>query len=205
MTGVRSNLTIEDERVNAALTHVAQAGGDTSALMAEISGAMLFSVHRRFETETAPNGTPWARHAPRTAKARLKRSRKNAAGTQLGTPKILRDSNRLYSSIISEASSDEAAVGTNLVYAAIHQAGGTVTQYPQSRMVRFRKVGRQTRFAKKAHKRAYDRPVTYGARTIVIPARPYLGFSDTDQTEILAITEAHFEATISDVDRGHAP
>ncbi|WP_289034398.1 phage virion morphogenesis protein [uncultured Roseibium sp.] len=201
MTGVRSNLTIEDERVNAALTRVADAGGDTSTLMAEISGAMLFSVQRRFETESAPDGTPWARHAPRTAKARLKRSRKNAPVT----PKILRDSNRLYSSIISEASSDEAAVGTNLVYAAIHQEGGTVTQYPQSRMVRFRKVGRQTRFAKKAHKRAYDRPVTYGERTIVIPARPYLGFSDSDQTEILAIAEAHFEATINDVDRGHAP
>lgn len=201
MTGVRSNLTIEDERVNAALTRVANAGGDTSALMAEISGAMLFSVQRRFETETAPDGTPWQRHAPRTAKARLKRSRKNTPVT----PKILRDSNRLYSSIISEASSDEAAVGTNLIYAAIHQAGGTVMQYPQSRMVRFRKVGRKTRFAKKAHKRAYDRPVTYGERTIVIPARPYLGFSDTDQTEILAIAGAHFEAAISDVARGRAP
>ncbi|WP_153768155.1 phage virion morphogenesis protein [Labrenzia sp. CE80] len=200
MTGVRQSITIEDAEVNAVLTRVADAGGDTSALMAEISGAMLFSVQRRFETERAPDGTPWQRHAPRTAKARLKRSRKNAPVT----PKILRDSNRLYSSIISEASSDEAAVGTNLVYAAIHQAGRTVTQYPQSRMVRFRKVGRQTRFARQAHKRAYDRPVTYGARTIVIPARPYLGFSDTDQTEILAIAEAHFEAAISDVDRGAA-
>lgn len=192
LPGARQSITIEDAEINAALTRVAKAGGDTSALMAEISGAMLFSVQRRFETETSPDGAAWPRHAPRTAKARQKRSRQNAPVT----PKILRDSNRLYSSIISEASSDAAAVGTNLVYAAIHQKGGSITQYPQSRLVRFRKVGRQTRFAKKAHKRAYDRPVTYGERTIVIPARPYLGFSEEDRIEILSIAEAHFEAAI---------
>ncbi|GGB55509.1 hypothetical protein GCM10011316_29490 [Roseibium aquae] len=39
-----------------------------------------------------------------------------------------------------------------------------------------------------------EKPVTYGTRTIVIPARPYLGFSDADRAEILALAEAHFEA-----------
>ena len=39
-----------------------------------------------------------------------------------------------------------AAVGTNVVYAAIHQTGGVITQYPQSRKVRFRKVAGRLRF-----------------------------------------------------------
>jgi len=190
MTGVSSALTIEDLVVNQALARVEAAGGDTSALMAEISGAMLFSVQRRFETETSPEGAAWPRHHPRTAKARAKRSRKNEAVT----PKLLRDSNRLYSSIVAEASDTEAATGTNLVYAGIHQTGGTITQYAQSRKVRFRKVGRKVQFAKKAHKRVFEKPVTFGTRTIAIPARPYLGFSDEDRADILAIAEAHFAA-----------
>lgn len=189
-SGIRQSITIDDREINAALTRVAEAGGEPIALMDEMAAAMLFSVQRRFETETGPSGAPWARHAPRTARARANRRRGNTPVS----PKILRDSNRLYSSIVSEASADEAAVGTNLIYAAIHQTGGSITQYPQSRMVRFRKVGRKTRFAKKSHKRAYDRPVTYGQRTILIPARPYLGFSEDDRAELLRIAEAHFEA-----------
>lgn len=190
MTGLRAALTLEDAEINAALDRVSEAGGDTDALMAEIGAAMLMSVQRRFERETGPGGEPWPRHAPRTAKARAKRkSRRNGAVT----PKLLRESNRLYASISSETSENSAAVGTNLIYAAIHQTGGAITQYSHSRKVRFRTVAGRLRFARKAHKRAFERPVTFGTRTIVIPARPYLGFSDQDRTEILAISEAHFE------------
>lgn len=192
MTGVSSTITIEDAQVNAALARVEAAGGDTLALMQEISGAMLFSVQRRFETETDPTGKPWKPHVPKTARARINNKRH---GNQPVTPKLLRDSNRLYQSIVAEASDTTAATGTNLTYAGIHQHGGTITQYPQSRMVRFRKVGNQLRFARKAHKRVTEKPITFGQRTIVIPARPYLGFSEEDRAEILAITEAHFEAT----------
>ncbi|WP_417691545.1 phage virion morphogenesis protein [Roseibium sp.] len=197
MTGSNPFITIEDWQINEALSRVAEAGGETGALMTEIQAAMLFSVQRRFETELAPDGTPWQRHAPRTAKARAKRkTRGRSGGNGPITPKLLRDTNRLYKSISGEATETEAVVGTNLVYAGIHQQGGTVTQYPQSRKVKFRKVGTQTRFAKKDHKRAFEKPVTFGQRTIVIPARPYLGFSVQDRATILAIAEGYFEKTL---------
>ena len=189
MTGIREAITIEDEAVNAALSRAEAAGANTKSLMRDIAAAMLFSVQRRFETETGPDGRSWARHAPRTAKARINRKRR---GNQPVTPKLLRDSNRLYQSISSEAGEREAATGTNLVYAAIHQQGGTVTQYPQSRRVRFRKSGRRILFARKAHKRVIEKPVTFGLRSIVIPARPYLGFSEADRAQILEIAEEHF-------------
>ena len=199
MTGIREAITIEDAAVNAALSRVEAAGGNTHALMRDIAAAMLFSVQRRFETETGPDGRPWARHAPRTAKARINRKRR---GNQPVTPKLLRDTTRLYRSISTEAGPHDAAVGTNLVYAAIHQQGGTVTQHPQSRKVRFRKVGKQHRFARKAHKRVIEKPVTFGLRSIVIPARPYLGFSEADRVKILEIAEEHFaDAGSEDGDR----
>lgn len=194
MAGIRDTITIEDAEVNAALTRVEQAGGDTSALMRDVAAAMLFSVQRRFEQETAPDGSKWAPHAPRTAKARASRKTRGNAPV---TPKLLRDTNRLYKSITAESGSSDAAVGTNLDYAAIHQTGGTITQYPQSRQVKFRKVGNQTRFAKKAHKRAFTKPVTYGQRTIVIPARPYLGFSQDDRETIQRIAGEHYDAAIA--------
>lgn len=190
MTGVRQAITIEDAEINAVLHRVAQAGGDTKALMAEIGAAMLYSVQRRFETESGPDGKAWPRHAPRTARQRAQRKTKSNAPL---TPKLLRDSTRLFSSITSEATAETAAVGTNIIYAAIHQTGGTITQYPQSRKVRIRKVGGRLRFARKAHKRAFEKRVTYGTRSIFIPARPYFGFSDQDRAEILRLAEAHFE------------
>ncbi|WFE92302.1 phage virion morphogenesis protein [Roseibium porphyridii] len=194
MTGVREALTIEDAEINAALTRVEEAGGDSSAMMRDVAAAMLFSVQRRFEQEIAPDGSKWPAHAPSTAKARANRKTRGNAPV---TPKLLRQTNRLFKSITGESSASEAAVGTNLDYAAIHQQGGTIMQYPQSRKVRFRKVGGQTRFAKKAHKRAVEKPVTFGQRTIVIPARAYLGFSQADRETIQRIAGDHYNAAVS--------
>lgn len=193
MTGIRETITIEDKEINAALTRVEEAGGDTSALMRDVAAAMLFSVQRRFETESGPDGSKWPAHSPRTAKVRANRKTRGNAPV---TPKLLRDSNRLYKSISEESSETEAVVGTNVVYGGIHQKGGTVTQYPQSRQVKFRKVGNKTLFAKRAHKRAETKPVTYGQRTIVIPARPYLGFSQDDRETIRRIAGDHYTAAI---------
>ncbi|MCV0424665.1 MAG: phage virion morphogenesis protein [Roseibium sp.] len=194
MAGIRETLTIEDKEINAALTRVEEAGGDTAGLLREIAGAMLFSVHRRFETESAPDGTKWPAHAPRTAKARANRKTRGNAPI---TPKLLRHTNRLYKSLTKESDSEQASVGTNVVYAGIHQHGGTVTQYPQSRKVKFRKVGNQNRFAGKAHKRAFEKPVTFKQRTIVIPARPYLGFSVDDRETIQRLAGDYYNAAIT--------
>jgi len=193
MTGIRNTISVEDSEVNAALARVEAVGGDTSALMREVAGAMLFSVQRRFETESAPDGSKWPAHSPRTAKARANRKTRGNAPI---TPKLLRDTNRLFKSIAAEASSSEAAVGTNLDYARIHQEGGVITQYPQSRKVKFRKVAGRTRFARRSHKRATEKAVTFGQRTIVIPARRYLGFSEDDRRKLLEIADQHYSAAL---------
>lgn len=192
MTGVQ--IRMEDEAVNAAIERVAKAGGDTGALMDEFAGAMLYAVERRFETETDPQGRPWAPLSPRTAAKRVR-------GRKRGREHTLRVSGLLYQSITGEASSREAAVGTNLVYAAIHHKGGTIGIPERSATVIHQIRGRQGeqrlgRFAKRRSKRAMARDVAIGAHSITIPARPYLGFSDEDRARLLEIAERHFRDAI---------
>ena len=191
MTGVQ--ITIDDAEVNAMLARVEKAGADTQPLMAEIAGAMLVSTQRRFETALdRPRRHPWQRLNPRTAARRV-----NRKGTRRGFDNILRVSNRLYDSIVGEASATEAAVGSNVTYAAAHQLGAEIEKPERQATVQLRKVKGRTRFASKTHKRKREMDVTIGAHTITIPARPYLGFSKEDREEIAAISPAsieHFEA-----------
>ena len=191
MTGVQ--ITIDDTEVNAMLARVGKAGVDTQPLMEEIAGAMLLSTQRRFETQTGPDGAPWQRLSPRTAARRL-----NRKGTRRGFANILRVSNRLYDSITGEASATEAAVGSNVTYAAAHQFGAEIEKPERQATVIHEIKGRKGeerlgRFAKRNRKRAIERNVTIGAHTTTIPARPYLGFSKEDREEIRAIAEAYFE------------
>ena len=181
-------MIIDDAAVNAALDRVAAAGIDTAPLMQRVEGMMLFAVQRRFETETGPDGGKWQRLSPRTANKRVGRS----GGRKRGYNNILRVTGRLYSSISSQSDAGSAEVGTNLAYGRIHQDGGTITQYPQSRTIRLRKVKGRVQFARKAHKRATERRVSYGTRTITIPARPYLGFDDALRGQIVEAADEHF-------------
>lgn len=79
---------------------------------------------------------------------------------------ILLQQGHLLGSIAHQVGSDQVSWGSNLVYAAIHQLGGTIRPKKAKRLV-FR-VGNQTIFAKE----------------VTIPARPYLGFSSGNIAEI---------------------
>lgn len=86
------------------LRTLAALAGQLSPLMEEIAQSLLASTERRFEDEVAPDGTPWA-------------------ATQRGGS-ILRDQGHLYQSLTTTADGHSASVGSNLVYARIHQLGG---------------------------------------------------------------------------------
>ena len=108
----------------------------------------------------APDGTPWAPWSPRY--------------TDRGQS-ILHKSGALLSSIESGVSGDTAFWGTNLVYARIHQLGGTIKPKPTNKRGLLSWIdGGQRRFA----------------RSVTLPARPFLGFGPGERR---AVTEA-FEA-----------
>jgi phage virion morphogenesis protein len=130
-----------------------------TALHKEIGEHLVSSTQERFRTSTAPDGTRW----PESIRAREEGGR------------TLRDTSRLRNSIDCVARPDRVVVGTNVVYARIHQFGGEI-RARRAKYLRFR-IGR--RWALK--------------RTVRIPARPFLGISDEDRTAIDKIIRNHLE------------
>lgn len=116
------------------------------------------------ETKTGPDGQAW---------------KPNSVGTS-----ILLKEGALARSIDYAVGGDQVAVGSGLVYARIHQLGGTIV--PKSAGVLRFVVGNRLVYSKK----------------VSIPARPYLGVSGEDQEEIEA-TVLDFLAIVAE--SGEAP
>jgi len=108
-------IEVDDEAVRAVLDRLSELGADMTPLMRAISEDMMAAVEDRFANESTP-ADPWVDLAASTKKAREKR------GTWPG--KKLQESGRLLSSIVPFYDNQEAGVGTNVIYAAIHNFGG---------------------------------------------------------------------------------
>lgn len=113
-----------------------------------------------------PGSWPGLRPSTRRAKERRGRS----------IERILRDTGVLAASVQINYSRTYAEIGTNVAYAAIHQFGGDIHRTGTVRLRTRRngklyKRGNLATFARKSHKLAVERPVSY---TIHMPARPYL-------------------------------
>ncbi len=86
--------------------------------------------------------------------------------------KTLTKDAHLRDSIDYAATPTKVMVGSNLPYARIHQYGGTIRPKKAKRLV-FKGSGDKTVFAKE----------------VTIPARPYLGVSETDMEEVKGTME----------------
>lgn len=87
-----------------------------------------------------------------------------------GRTPILHRTGALARSIDYRVAGDQAIVGSGLVYAAIHQFGGTIVPKSKPALV-FRIGGRLVRTKK-----------------VTMPARPYIGLSADDRSEVVAAT-----------------
>lgn len=120
-----------------------------------------------FRNNGDPSGS-WPGLRPATRRAKERRGRT--------IERILRDSGILASSVQINYSRTFAEIGTNVKYAAIHQFGGEIQRTGTVRL-RTRRNGKLYKrenlatFAKKSHKQAVERPVSY---TIHMPTRPFL-------------------------------
>lgn len=175
--GIRIRVT--EDTISDGLAALGRRAADLSRAMSAIAAYMLTATQRHFETETGPDGK-WPRLKPRTAARRIGRRRR-------GTANILRVTNRLYSSVTPDSGPDFAAVGTNLVYAAIHQFGGTIERQARQQDVNLSLGKGRRRFVKAGTRRKETRRVQLGAHSITIPARPYLYLTEGDMAEILDI------------------
>lgn len=119
---------------------------DLMTLIGEIG---VDSTKKRFLNEQAPDGKEW------------KPSRRGAAEGH-----TLRDSLELYNRFAYEATPDSVAWGTNVIYAAIHQFGGT----------------RPPKNAQALAFQGFNGAVV--TKKVTMPARPFLGVNDADRNKI---------------------
>ncbi|GDO99290.1 phage virion morphogenesis protein [Escherichia coli] len=98
-------LTINDRALRQALQALETAATDMTPAMRKIAGTLLSQTQQNFEEEGRPAWEP-------------------SLAAQERQGQTLQDSRRLYSSVSTVYDSRSAGVGTNLVYAAIHQFGG---------------------------------------------------------------------------------
>jgi len=187
MAGTTIKVTVQDRPVIEALNRLLARSADLRPVLKIIGEHMAQSTERRFDRETAPDGTPWQDVSPQTRKRKRH-------------PKILTESHRLRGSIIYQLNGSSAVeIGTNVAYAAIHQLGGKIDRAAHSswrglrvdargNLLRQGDAGRLANlavFAKGKHKRQKQVKFTVGAYGIDMPARPFLGVSREDRQTIL--------------------
>ncbi len=174
MTGVTMKL-IGQEAALGELAGYAARARDPRGMYESVGMSLVTSTQHRFETSTAPDGSVWPPSLRVLANG--------------GRTLVL--SGRLMRSVTFNASATGVEVGTNVIYAAIHQFGGVIRQAARTAVLHFKTNKRtgQSRFSKPG-KADRARKAAIGARTITMPARPFIGLDDADDRAILKIAES---------------
>ncbi|AWB06811.1 phage virion morphogenesis protein (plasmid) [Azospirillum humicireducens] len=169
-----ASIRIDDAALRRLLGGLAASAEDMTDLMVQLAGQMELDTQRRFEEQRGPDGNPW----PPSLRAL----------TQNG--ETLTDTARLRQSIGSRVTRNTAEVGTNVVYAAIHQFGGTV-QMPERQQTLYwhhrgdtgsadwqsSRTFKDWKFSKRSRAN-YSEVHTVKAHSITMPARPFLGINE---------------------------
>lgn len=105
------------ERLQARLERLSRI--ERKSLLVQIGSLVESQTRKRIsEIQQSPSGEPW------------KAWTKDYARTRKGDHSLLQGEGNLIDSITSEIEGDEALIGSNLDYAAIHQFGGTPDMAP---------------------------------------------------------------------------
>lgn len=170
-------IKIEGADIAAALKRLASSIANPGPVMPVIAGILHDAVMENF----AQSGRPrWQALKPAT----LAYKKKHGYGDHI----LIRrgGGQSLQSSITQQADDHSASVGTNLVYAAIHQFGGKIEMPARSQQAYFKQAKDGTvgnRFVNKRQSN-FAQWHTRGAHTIEMPARPFLKLTDADEAKI---------------------
>lgn len=168
MAGSRISVDFDAKTARASLRGLLGGIENPAPLLAQLGEYTLRTTRDRFKTQTAPDGTAWAVLQPWYKKE--KSQNKNRVLTLRG---FLRG--QLVSQVVGGKSVE---IGSNSVYAAVHQFGSDRPQHLER--------------LQRRHKKEFI------ARETTIPARPYLGLSDEDRNEIVERTLDWLQGQIKD-------
>lgn len=163
MTG--TSIIVDDDSVTGALERLYDAAGNLAPALKNIGEYETRVTKRRFIDEKDPEGNPWKDLNPLYAK------------TKKG-PGKLRGQTRSLSEIVYQVASDNVEIGTNVIYARVHNEGATIRPKNGSALV-FAMGGQ-----------------TFMVQSVKIPKRQFLGISEADKVEIEAIVRDHFEDAV---------
>lgn len=185
---------IDSNEWREAVGRLMQATDDFSELMAgNIADAVQTMVSDAFQEEGRP-GKPWVELADKT----LDRRRKGKKASN--SDRILRDTGRLQQSVsVGKSDSHSYEVGSNLIYARVHQFGAVIrrkTRIARSAERLLERVKKGYKYSDRILGLAQEQAKARGGILTVIPARPYLPMPMTeDERGELAFALAHYLET----------
>lgn len=169
MTGITFDVELVDSEMRAQLSALVERMSRPIGFYRNVGEYLTqIAVPRNFASQSAPDGTPWAKLSPVTIE------RRKAMGK--GSSPILQVTRRLAASIISHADDQGVDVGSPVPYAAVMHGGAAQGAFGAH-------IGRTKPSEKRPWSQDYFAHLPWGN----IPARPYLGLSTADEIEILAI------------------
>jgi phage virion morphogenesis protein len=167
MSGLAFRIAIEEIGAKTALDALRLSGEHLGPLLEDIGAELESSTLERFDTNIAPDGTPWKPSLRAQA----------TGGRTLVETSTLRDS--VHYRVDGESAVEIGAGGAAGAYAAVHQFGATITA--KGKALKFRLASGE--FVQ--------------VRSVKIPARPYLGLSAADREAIPAIVVDHWQRAVA--------
>lgn len=166
MAGVQYTVSLSDIGLASRFDAVAAGAEDMTELMDLIGSVLVNGARTRIaETNVDPDGVPWPKSF---------RVESGQGG------KTLYDQGNLLASITEEPAPREVTVGSNLIYAGVHQTGATIR--PKTAGALFFTLADGTKVM---------------AGEVTIPARPYIGISDGERENILELSVNYFEGLLT--------
>lgn len=157
-------IEFNDADLQRSLQRLADGLGDLTPVMQEIVEFMVTSTKDRFATGAAPDGTPWAPKSEVTKAAYRRR------GYPVDDRPLFGPSGALHGGIFGQAGPDWAEWGSPMIYAAVMQLGAGQGAF--GAFMGKDRLGRD-----------HFHHIPWGD----IPARPFLGVSETDKAGLQEI------------------
>lgn len=160
---------VEGEEIAALFERLRAHLADLTPVMQDIGEQQIAATRARFLAGQAPDGSVWAPKSPATLAAQA------ARGDRADPRPLFGPSRRLSSEISYRVAPGGAnvTIGSSLIYAAVQQYGAAKGAFGQD--------GR-------------GRSIPWGD----IPARPFLGLSDQDRSDIVAILTEWLESAVGE-------
>lgn len=172
MTGARITVGFNDQDTVTRLRRLGALMVNTTPMMRAVGVVLVRNTEDRFDSSKAPDGTPWVALNP--AYAAIKRG-----------PRILVASGMLRRSITFAAGQNNVVIGSNRIYAAVHQFGGVIKAKTPNGLRFFLGGSGPNLPAGKGKKSNAGVKIEVKVMSVRIPARPYLGINATDERDVI--------------------